>query len=62
MVGRYRGKGTSHFSWFEQLRIILKNYEEDVLENQRLLAIDISLKATPTRWWSTHKEIIQDWY
>jgi hypothetical protein len=33
-----------------------------VLENQRLLALDISLKDTPTRWWDAHKETIKDWY
>jgi hypothetical protein len=33
-----------------------------VLENQRLLSLDISLKATPARWWGAHKETIQDWY
>jgi hypothetical protein len=33
-----------------------------VLENQRLLALDIALKATPARWWGTHKETIKDWY
>jgi hypothetical protein len=33
-----------------------------VLENQRLLALDITLKATPARWWGAHKETIKDWY
>jgi hypothetical protein len=33
-----------------------------VLENQRLLVLDIALKATPTRWWGAHKETIKDWY
>jgi hypothetical protein len=33
-----------------------------VLENQRLLALDIALKATPARWSGAHKETIQDWY
>jgi hypothetical protein len=32
-----------------------------VLENQRLLALDISLKAKPARWWGAHKETIQEW-
>jgi hypothetical protein len=40
----------------------LKNYEEEVLENQRLLALDIALKETPARWWGVHKETIQGWY
>jgi hypothetical protein len=33
-----------------------------VLENQRLLAVDITLKATPARWWGAHKGTIKDWY
>jgi hypothetical protein len=44
------------------LEEFLTNYEEEVLENQRLLALDIALKETPARWWGTHKETIQDWY
>jgi hypothetical protein len=44
------------------LEEFLTNYEEEVLENQRLLSLDISLKETPERWWVSHKESIQDWY
>jgi hypothetical protein len=40
----------------------LAQYEDEVLENQRLLALDIALKATPAIWWDTHKETITDWY
>lgn len=29
---------------------------EIVPENQRILALDASLKGTPTRWWTTHKD------
>jgi hypothetical protein len=38
----------------------LTNYEEEVLEYHRLLAMDISLKETLAIWWGVHKEIIQD--
>jgi hypothetical protein len=44
------------------LEEFLTKYEEEVLENQRFLALDISLKETPGIWWGTHKEKIQDWY
>jgi hypothetical protein len=37
-------------------------YEEEVSDNQRLLSLDIALKATPARWWGVHKQNIQDWY
>jgi hypothetical protein len=40
----------------------LTNYEEEDLENQRLLAMDISLKETLAIWLGAHKETIQDWY
>jgi hypothetical protein len=40
----------------------LGQYEDEVLENQRLLALDIELKETPTIWWGAQKETIKDWY
>jgi len=40
----------------------LVQYEEEVLENQRLLALDITLNATLARWWGAHVETIIDWY
>jgi hypothetical protein len=36
--------------------------KDEVLENHRLLSLDITLKETPTRWWGAHKEIVKDWY
>jgi hypothetical protein len=36
----------------------LTRYEEEVLENNRLLSLDISLKETPATWWVAHKETI----
>jgi hypothetical protein len=50
------------FHGINDLETLLSEYEEAVLENQRLLALDLSLKATPTRWWGTQKETITDWY
>jgi hypothetical protein len=44
------------------LETFLAQYEDEVLENQRLLALDLALKATPARWWGAHKETITDWY
>ena len=38
----------------------LTNYEEEVLEIQRLLSLDIGLKKTPARWQGAHKETTQD--
>jgi hypothetical protein len=46
----------------KDLELFLAQYEDEVLENHRLLALDIALKATPARWWGTHKQTIKDWY
>jgi hypothetical protein len=50
------------FHGVNDLEAFLTRYEDEVLENQRLLALDIALKATPARWWGAHKETIKDWY
>jgi hypothetical protein len=50
------------FHGVNELEEFLTKYEEEVLENKRLLSLDISLKATLGRWWGVHKETIQDWY
>jgi hypothetical protein len=50
------------FQGLNDLEEFLKNYEEEILENQRLLVMDIALKETPAIWWGAHKETIQDWY
>jgi hypothetical protein len=46
------------FHGVNDLEEFLTKYEEDILETQRLLAPDIALKDTPTRWWGVHKETI----
>jgi hypothetical protein len=50
------------FHGLNDLETFLTQYEDEVLENQRLLALDLALKATPTRWWGAHKETITNWY
>jgi hypothetical protein len=44
------------------LEEFLTKYEEEVLENQRILTMDIALKATLAIWWGAHKETIKGWY
>jgi len=39
----------------------VKEFELWVLEQQRLLAVNVVLKATLARWWNTHKEGMEDW-
>jgi len=36
-------------------------FEDVVVEQQRLLALDVALRETPARWWVAHKISIQDW-
>ena len=43
------------------VNIFLTDYEEQVLENQILLALDIALKSTPDRWQGAHKKNIEGW-
>jgi hypothetical protein len=50
------------FHGVNDLEEFLTRYENEVLENQRLLALDIALKATPARWWGAHKETVKDQY
>jgi hypothetical protein len=42
------------------LEELLTRYKDEVLENQRLLALEIALKETLERWWGVHKETIKD--
>jgi hypothetical protein len=46
------------FHELNDLETFLTQYEYEVLENQRLLAMDLALKDTPARWWGAHKENI----
>ena len=44
-----------------ELSAFLMEFEEKVLEPQRLLALEEALKATLARWWETHKKTIIGW-
>jgi hypothetical protein len=49
------------FDGLNHLETFLSYFEEIVPVQQRLLALDEALKATPARWWGTHKKNIMDW-
>jgi hypothetical protein len=55
-------KGPPSFHRLNDLETFVAQYEDEALENQRLLALDLELKATPAIWWGTHKDIITKWY
>ena len=50
------------FYGVNELEEFLTRYEDEVLENKRLLSLDIVLKETLVRWWGVHKETVKDWY
>ena len=43
------------------LASFLVEFEEKVIESQRLSALDYVLKVAPARWWATHKHTISEW-
>jgi hypothetical protein len=49
------------FDGLNHLEAFLIKFEEIVPIQQILLALDEALKATPARWWGTHKHNITDW-
>jgi hypothetical protein len=48
------------FDGLKPLEAFLLDFEVSVPTQQRLFALDEALKATPTRWWGTHKSNITD--
>jgi hypothetical protein len=50
------------FYGLNDLEEFLMKYEVEVMENQILPVLDISLKSTPARWWGTHKANINNWF
>ena len=55
-------RGPPNFHGVNYLENLLTRYKYEVLENQRLLALDLVLKETLAIWWGVHKEIVKDWY
>jgi hypothetical protein len=50
------------FYGMNDLEEFFMKFELEVVEIQRLPVLDISLKATPSHWWGTHKEKINNWF
>jgi hypothetical protein len=59
-MGGYREPPSFH--GINDLEEFLTRYEDEVLENHRLLALEIALKETPTIWWGAHKETVKGRY
>jgi hypothetical protein len=50
----------SSFHGVNDLQEFITRYEDEVLENHRLLSLDIALKETLAIWWGAHKKIVKD--
>jgi hypothetical protein len=48
------------FDGLTEVCSFVNEFELQIPEQKRLLALDVSLQATPARWWATHKEGIED--
>jgi hypothetical protein len=49
------------FDDLNHLDTFLVEFERMVPLRQRMLALDEALKATPARWWGTHKKKNTEW-
>lgn len=49
------------YDGFNNLEFFIEDFEKIVLEPQRILALYITLKATPARWWGVHKKTLETW-
>lgn len=49
------------FDGFNDLEKFISTYQVTIPEKDWLRALDVALKATSARWWTTHKAYIEDW-
>ena len=49
------------YEGLSNLASFLVEFEETFIESQRLPPLHCVLKATPARWWGTHKKSISEW-
>jgi hypothetical protein len=43
------------------LESFMVNMEENIVEDQRISMLDLSLQDTPTKWWANHKALVINW-
>jgi len=53
--------GFPFYDGLGNINTFIRGYGRWVPKSQRLLALDQALRATPARWWGTHKKNIGDW-
>jgi hypothetical protein len=44
-----------------ELDSCLLSMEEKVLEDQRVLVLDVAFQDTPSRWWDNNKALLRTW-
>jgi hypothetical protein len=44
-----------------EIKVFIKELELQVPKQKRLLALDVILKETPTRWWVVHRQSDKYW-
>ena len=44
-----------------ELNILFLNMEEKVLEDQRIMVLDVAFQNTPAIWWDNHKSLLRTW-
>lgn len=50
-----------YYDGLDDVNNLIDHFERDVLEEHKFQALDLTLRATPTRRWGTHKDNIVDW-
>ena len=49
------------FDGLSDVNEFLQQFEQETSQEQRLEILDLAVRATPARWWYTHKEHIASW-
>ena len=49
------------YEGFPRLAYFITKFEAKFIESQQLSSLEFVLKATPARWWGTHKQSISEW-
>lgn len=50
-----------YYDGLEYVKLFMDKFERDVSEEHCFQALYIALRATPTRWWGTHKNNFTNW-
>ena len=54
-------KDTPSFDGLADVNDFLQQFEQEIPHDQRLEVLDLTVRATPARWWCAHKGNIASW-